>query len=228
MPIDISMVSARRAPFNNNKAPEEWSDVEVEAFHSRSFPASYLSPSSGCCVVYVKRAEAICCVAVVMWVITVCDKICCVACECFEFIEHDRWWKDVQKLDIRIIAIAKWKGIWHYLWLHGWVLVFVYWITMLCMRTYLCAICSFIFIFFNSPFLLLAKYGSVFVCSHICWFGWRAHCDNACRFHRMPFLTSIWSHFFSVCCVLWTHWDFALVLFNLNTRSLDMLNMAIQ
>lgn len=148
MPIDISMVSARRAPFNNNKAPEEWSDVEVEAFHSRSFPASYLSPSSGCCVVYVKRAEAICCVAVVMWVITVCDKICCVACECFEFIEHDRWWKDVQKLDIRIIAIAKWKGIWHYLWLHGWVLVFVYWITMLCMRTYLCAICSFIFIFF--------------------------------------------------------------------------------
>lgn len=53
--------------------------MEVEAFHSRSFPASYLSPSSGCCVVYVKRAEAICCVAVVMWVITVCDKICCVA-----------------------------------------------------------------------------------------------------------------------------------------------------
>lgn len=38
------------------------------------------------------------------------DKIC-VALNVLNSLSTAKWWKDVEKLDIRIIAIAKWKGM---------------------------------------------------------------------------------------------------------------------
>lgn len=42
------------------------------------------------------------------------------------WIECDRWRKDMETLDTRIIEIGKWKSLWNYLRVWRWVFMFVY------------------------------------------------------------------------------------------------------